>query len=887
MVQTHSSSSDDFSMHSSPEFLARELAAIVESSEDAILSKTLDGIITSWNAGAEQMYGYTAEEVVGKHVSMLVPPELPDEIPSIMARLRKGERIELYETTRMRKNGERFVVSLRVSPIRDETGRVVGASAIARDITHLKQIEQERERLLREEQAARQRAEAIRARLELLAGVGLALSHSLDYETSVQNLTRLLVPRFADQCIVDLLNEDRVERVAVAATSPEHEAALRQLVERYPPDPKGLASRHAIEARATLFVSEMTDDFLRSVAVDDEHFELIRSAGVTSLIVVPLIARQQPIGSLSLAMSNSGRVFTQDDVLVAESLARRAGLALENVRLYQEAQVEIERRRDAEQQLRLITDAMPALISYITKDCRYRFTNKEYEEWFGLPSSEMPGKHVREVIGEKAYETLKEYFERVLAGETIDHETLVDFQHTGMRYIHGQYIPDVGPDGKVRGFFALVRDVSERRRSEQQLGEALARMTDLYRVSRQIGTVKSASAVLEALVSSRALGDANRATIGVFSEPWGDQPPKMLQIVADWRRDPSAPDDTGKYYRVEGSELATLWSPDKPLVLPDIQVDPRAAELEAQAGRLGFRSGVFFPLTASGQWFGIFGIFFDRPQPLGEEDVRHMQGLVDQAASAIYNIGLLRSEAAARREAERANELKMQFLAMISHELRTPLTSIQGFASTLLADDVTWDPSEQREFIQIINQESERLTDLVEQLLDLSRLEAGMLRIEPERVKLDELVSSSSASLQVITAEHDLVLDIPADLPEVYVDGKRIMQVLNNLVTNAARYSPKGTCIEVRAVQEGSSIRVTVRDQGPGIPAEEREAVFEAFRQATNRPGNEDKGAGLGLAIARGLIMAHGGRIWVEDTGEQGTTMAFTLPISHGQGEEG
>lgn len=886
MVNTNSSS-DDLTLRQSPEYIARELAAIVESSEDAILSKTLDGIVTSWNAGAEHMYGYTAEEMLGEHVSKLAPPDRPDEIPDIMTQLRSGERIALYETTRMRKDGKLITVSLRVSPIKDASGRVIGASAIARDISHIKAAEQERERLLQEEQAARKHAEAIRQRLELLAGVGLALSGALDFEVSVQNLTRLLVPRFTDQCVVDVVQGEKVERVAVAATTPEREAALHELASRYPPDPKRGASRQAIATQETLFLPELSDDYLQQVAQDEAHLELMRAAGGTSMIIVPLLAREQPVGALTLAMSDSGRVFVPEDVMVAEALARRAALALENVRLFQEAQTEIERRRDAEQQLRLITDAMPALISYVTRDFRYRFASKEYEEWFDQPVDEITGKQVRDVIGEEAYGALEAYIERALAGETVDHETQVDFPKTGPRHIHGQYIPDFGPDGDVRGFFALVRDVSERRRSERRLAEALARMTDLYRVSRQIGTVKSASGVLDALVSSRALGDCSRATVAVFDEPWGEQPPKTVEVTADWRRDSSSPDQTGVRYPVRTSDLAKLWSHDRPLVIPDIRVDPRVDELRESAEELGIRSAVFFPLTASGEWFGMFGVFSDTPQMAGEEDIRHIQGLVDQAASAIYNIGLLRSEAEARWEAERANALKMQFLAMISHELRTPLTSIQGFASTLLADDVAWDPAEQREFIQIINQESERLTELVEQLLDLSRLEAGMLRIEPERLQLAELVASSSASLQVIAAEHELVLDIPETLPEILVDGKRIMQVLNNLVTNAARYSPKGTCIAVTAGHEDDVVRVTVRDEGPGIPPEERETVFEAFRQATNRPSNEDKGAGLGLAIARGLITAHGGRIWIDDTSEQGTAMAFTLPLptaSNGQG---
>jgi PAS domain S-box-containing protein len=176
------------------------LAAIVDSSDDAIIGKTLDAIIVSWNAGAERLYGYSATEVVGQPITILIPPDHPDELPSIMNRLKRGERIEHYETQRVRKDGTRLTVSLTISPIRDDTGTIVGASAIARDVTERRQVEAEREQFLAREQAALAEAqEALRLRDVFLSVAAHELKTPL---TSLLGNTQLLQRRLEREGLV-------------------------------------------------------------------------------------------------------------------------------------------------------------------------------------------------------------------------------------------------------------------------------------------------------------------------------------------------------------------------------------------------------------------------------------------------------------------------------------------------------------------------------------------------------------------------------------------------------------------------------------------------------------------------------------------------------------
>ena len=241
---------------------------------------------------------------------------------------------------------------------------------------------------------------------------------------------------------------------------------------------------------------------------------------------------------------------------------------------------------------------------------------------------------------------------------------------------------------------------------------------------------------------------------------------------------------------------------------------------------------------------------------------------------------LLAAETLARQEAEHANELRLRFLGMISHELRTPLTSIKGFATTLLADDVRWEPEQQRDFLQTIDEEADKLTDMIEQLLNLSRIESGTLRVEPTPQQLNAILESTRRQLDALTVDHTLQVAIPADLPPVQADAQRVGQVLTNLVGNAAKYSPAGTSITVEACRQDSVVKVSVSDQGTGIAPEDLPHVFEAFRRGGDNNARQTKGAGLGLAICKGIVEAHGGGIWIEPRTTPGTTVSFTLPLA-------
>ncbi len=235
--------------------------------------------------------------------------------------------------------------------------------------------------------------------------------------------------------------------------------------------------------------------------------------------------------------------------------------------------------------------------------------------------------------------------------------------------------------------------------------------------------------------------------------------------------------------------------------------------------------------------------------------------------------GQLIHDITADRELDR---MKSNLLSTVSHELRTPLASIKGYATTLLADDVEWDGAAQQEFLSIISNEADRLTILVNELLDLSRLEAGNLTVERRPCQLDRIVKSAAKRSNPQPGER-LQISIPKDLPPLHVDRRRIEVVLRNLIENAAKYSGDSSPIFINARCENREITVKVVDSGPGIPEEEGNRIFESFYRIDNGLSRKTSGSGLGLAISKGFIQAHGGEIWIEPR-QTGSCFAFTLP---------
>jgi two-component system, OmpR family, sensor histidine kinase KdpD len=262
-------------------------------------------------------------------------------------------------------------------------------------------------------------------------------------------------------------------------------------------------------------------------------------------------------------------------------------------------------------------------------------------------------------------------------------------------------------------------------------------------------------------------------------------------------------------------------------------------------------------------------------RPFSRDDHVLLESAARQATAALDRARLDARARSAQLDAE-TNQLRAAMFSSVTHDLRTPLASIKAGVTSLLHTDVQHDPAQERELLTTILEETDRLDRLVGNLLDLARIRAGALTPNRQPVAVDEIVEVVLARMRPRLADHRVTTDLPPSLPDVSVDPVQLDQVLTNLLENAGRHAPAGTEIRVSVQWVRGAVQVRVRDEGPGVPFDERERVFEAFYRGSSTP--DTPGSGLGLAIAQAVVVAHGGRIWIEDAPGGGCVVAFEIP---------
>ena len=490
-----------------------------------------------------------------------------------------------------------------------------------------------------------------------------------------------------------------------------------------------------------------------------------------------------------------------------------------------------ERLGENEAWLRLIVDSIPSLISFIGADQRYLLGNSAYQAWFGVAPGTLRGRPMREVVGEENYARALPSIQRVLAGELVRLSGPVRFAGGRQGHVEGMYVPHFAPDGQVVGFVSLVQDVTERKRLEAELlraSDALEHGDPMFVLDHDFRFV---------LVNLGLERMARRPREEVLGRC-------LWETFPDTQRDPLA---WREFHRARDEQVA-------------VQFEVYSSELD-----------LWVEVTAYPTQEGGIAVF--------HRDISERKRL------AVEREALLVREQSAREQAERLareearlREFEQQLLGIVSHDLRNPLSAI--LVGTQLLQRRGGLDMQGTATVARIQHSAERGVRLVRDLLDLTQVRLGTgIQLSRSPLDLHALVRGVVQELRAVHPERQVRLSSEGSGEGVW-DGDRLEQVVSNLVSNALKYSPDGTPVDVRTVEEEGSVVLQVHNTGEPIAPEHLSRIFEPMHRGTTQADAQGRSVGLGLFIVQQLVQAHGGTIDVRSTAKEGTTFTVRLPRS-------
>jgi two-component system, cell cycle sensor histidine kinase and response regulator CckA len=775
----------------------------------------------------------------------------------------------------------------------------------------------------------------IESRAAFLADASRILASSLDYERTLRNVAGLAVPRVADWCAVDLVQDGHIVRVAVEHPDPAKVRQVQQLQERYPPDASSeVGVPHVVRTGESQLVAEIPDDLLRAAASDEEHLRLLRELNLRSYLVAPLRSSERVLGAITLAFAESDRRYGPQDLPFAEDLARRAATAIENARLVreldetrerlQEQALELEGQAaelqqqaaelelanealvDAEGRLRGIVDS--ALDAIVTTDADSVITgwNHQAEVLFGWTAAEALGLRLGEtIIPPRHRDAHRRGMERYLTtGERriLDRRIeIAAIARDGREFPVELTVTSVRAGARIL-FSAFIRDVGDRKEAERRLAAEHA----VTRVLAASHTLDEAAGRILA-----AIGENLRWKLGAF---WSLAPlTDTLHLEAVWHEaDPGFArfaDVTRAARFREGEGLpGRAWAGREAIAVRDVGADPTLPR-SAAARAAGLRGALAFPLRVGDEILGVIEFFDDAPLPSDEallaaaeaiggdigQSIRRVRAEEerDRALMAMERINEQLTERT--REAEAANRAKSEFLANMSHEFRTPMNAIMGYSDLLEMGIVGELSDAQRGHLRRIRASSTHLLGLVEDVLDLAKIEAGRIRVESVRAPVAVAARAAIELIQPQAVARGLSVENRClrDAQHVYVgDDDRVRQILANLLSNAVKFTREGGRIEVGCTTVdapdpaaevdagGAWVCVYVEDTGIGMEPAQLETIFHPFVQGEGGHTRTRGGTGLGLTISRRLARLMGGDVTVRSAPGEGSRFSLWLPAA-------
>jgi GAF domain-containing protein len=697
--------------------------------------------------------------------------------------------------------------------------------------------------------------------------------------------------------------------------------AFRRLLPQ--PASEGTASGRAILDRAIVEIPDVAADPAYGVQ------SLAQTVFYRSIVAVPLLHEGNPIGAIAVARANAGS-FPKRQITLLQAFADQAVIAIRNVRLFDEVQA---RSRELSESLeqQTATSKVLEVISRSAFDLQAVFETVA-ESAVRLCGADrafiwrFDGELLRMMVAYNTPRELKAYVaqnpirpgrDSTAARAALERRTvhipdvLADPEYSyGTKNIDKLRttlaVPILRGDdllgaltiyhlNEVRPFtdkqIALVetfadqaaiaienvRLLEELRHRTDELGRSVGELRALGEVSQAVNSTLDLKTVLSTIVT-KAVQLSGTEAGAIYGY---DEHSREFRLRATYGMDQELIDAlTQRHIDLDDPNIAEVFAQREPTQVPDLR-EEATSELNNIALRAGFRARLVAALLRGEHIVGMLVVRRRTPGEFAKNTVDIIKTFAAQSALAVQNARLFREIEEKSRELAEASQHKSQFLANMSHELRTPLNAILGYTE-LMADGAYGEPSEKMVgILQRLEANGKHLLGLINDVLDLSKIEAGQLELELSDYCMRDIAQTVRSTLEPLAADKKLgfKLDLAPELPPGHGDGRRLTQVLINLVGNAIKFTDAGE-VAIKAEAHNGSFYVSVRDTGPGISSADQARLFQEFQQADNAITKKKGGTGLGLAISKRIIEMHGGRIWVESQPGQGSTFAFTLPVT-------